>query len=145
MFGKLQRTAEMNSEGLGMGLMICQKLVEQNDGTIEVHSDGRDMGSMFSFSMKMQMPSQTSPMQQVNTKSTGDLNEVIKTIPQQQTEEHKQKVPLSESNDFTSQLSLKQPEPLVSSKAQNDDNHLQFEPQITEKVKSQATSRIEVS
>lgn len=27
MFGKLRRTAEKNSEGIGMGLMICQKLV----------------------------------------------------------------------------------------------------------------------
>jgi len=28
MFGKLRRTAEMNHEGIGMGLMICQKLVQ---------------------------------------------------------------------------------------------------------------------
>ena len=27
LFGKLKRTAEMNHEGIGMGLMICQKLV----------------------------------------------------------------------------------------------------------------------
>ena len=26
-FGKLRRTAEMNSEGIGMGLMICRNLV----------------------------------------------------------------------------------------------------------------------
>lgn len=36
MFGKLQHTAEINSEGIGMGLMICQKLVQLNSGTIEV-------------------------------------------------------------------------------------------------------------
>lgn len=27
MFGKLKRTAAMNSEGIGMGLMICKNLV----------------------------------------------------------------------------------------------------------------------
>ena len=27
MFGKLKRTADQNSEGIGMGLMICQNLV----------------------------------------------------------------------------------------------------------------------
>ena len=53
MFGKLKRTAEVNSEGIGMGLMICQNLVKMNGGTIEVHSDGENRGSVFSFSMKM--------------------------------------------------------------------------------------------
>lgn len=55
MFGKLQRTAEINSEGIGMGLMICQKLVSLNGGTIKVHSDGIDQGSVFTFSMKMKL------------------------------------------------------------------------------------------
>ena len=27
MYGKLRRTDEINSEGIGMGLMICEKLV----------------------------------------------------------------------------------------------------------------------
>ena len=53
MFGKLKRTAEINSEGLGMGLMICQNLVNLNGGTIEVFSEGENRGSVFSFSMKM--------------------------------------------------------------------------------------------
>ena len=53
-FGKLKRTADMNNEGIGMGLMIVQKLVSLSQGTISVHSDGLDKGSTFSFSMKMQ-------------------------------------------------------------------------------------------
>jgi two-component system sensor histidine kinase BarA len=53
MFGKLLRTAEMNHEGIGMGLMICQKLVHENCGMISAHSLGEDRGSNFSFSMKM--------------------------------------------------------------------------------------------
>lgn len=31
-FGKLMRTAEMNKEGIGMGLMICRNLVHLNSG-----------------------------------------------------------------------------------------------------------------
>ena len=34
MFGKLNRTASQNSEGLGMGLMICDTLVKMNEGAI---------------------------------------------------------------------------------------------------------------
>ena len=32
MFGKLRRTAEMNNEGIGLGLMICENLVKMNHG-----------------------------------------------------------------------------------------------------------------
>ena len=54
MFGKLERTAEMNSDGLGLGLRICKQLVEQNGGTIKAESDGINLGSSFIFSMKME-------------------------------------------------------------------------------------------
>ena len=56
MFGKLRRTAEMNNEGIGLGLMICEKLVKMNHGTISVQSDGENQGSVFTFSMKMKLP-----------------------------------------------------------------------------------------
>ena len=59
-FGKLMRTAEMNSEGIGMGLMICRNLVHLNNGTISVHSEGEDKGSIFTFTMKMQLPKEES-------------------------------------------------------------------------------------
>ena len=52
-FGKLMRTAEMNSEGIGMGLMICQNLVNVNNGSISVSSRGEDQGSTFSFTFQI--------------------------------------------------------------------------------------------
>ena len=56
MFGKLHRTADLNSEGIGMGLMICQKLVDLNKGEIRVFSEGEDKGSTFTFTMSMLIP-----------------------------------------------------------------------------------------
>ena len=44
----------MNSEGIGMGLMICQKLVHLNKGEIKVVSEGENLGCIFSFTMKME-------------------------------------------------------------------------------------------
>ena len=55
MFGKLRRTADQNSEGIGMGLMICQNLVRMNGGTIHAHSEGENQGSTFFFTMKMKL------------------------------------------------------------------------------------------
>ena len=57
LFGKLKRTADMNSEGIGMGLMIVNKLVSLSQGTITVHSDGPNKGATFSFTMKMRKAS----------------------------------------------------------------------------------------
>ncbi len=39
-FGKLKRTMHINTEGIGMGLLICKRLIEANNGEIEIHSDG---------------------------------------------------------------------------------------------------------
>lgn len=52
MFGKLKRTASLNNEGIGLGLMICKKLVQLNEGQISLHSDGQNKGCTISFSMK---------------------------------------------------------------------------------------------
>ena len=52
-FGKLHRTAKMNSEGIGLGLTIVRQIVDQSGGDIEVHSDGLGFGSTIKFSMEM--------------------------------------------------------------------------------------------
>ena len=53
LFGKLKRTAQQNSEGIGMGLMICKNLVEANRGILKVRSEGENCGSSFMFTMQM--------------------------------------------------------------------------------------------
>ena len=53
LFGKLESTADVNHEGSGMGLLICKKLVQANEGIIEIHSEGKDMGCTVRFTMKM--------------------------------------------------------------------------------------------
>ena len=52
-FGKLQRTAQINSEGIGLGLTMVKQIVESSGGAIGVESLGIEKGSLFSFSMKM--------------------------------------------------------------------------------------------
>ena len=59
LFGKLKHTSEMNSEGIGMGLMICKNLVNINGGEIDVFSDGENEGAIFSFTMKMEVSNDT--------------------------------------------------------------------------------------
>ena len=56
LFGKVQRTEEDNLDGIGMGLTICQKIVERNGGTIDVFSEGENLGSTFMFTMQMTPP-----------------------------------------------------------------------------------------
>ena len=53
-FGKLQRTAHMNSGGIGLGLTICKQIVNQGGGKIEVKSLGKNEGSLFKFNMLME-------------------------------------------------------------------------------------------
>ena len=56
LFSKLEDTADVNEEGIGMGLTICQKIVKSQKGKIECYSEGIGKGSTFSFSMKMSLP-----------------------------------------------------------------------------------------
>ena len=43
----------MNSDGIGLGLMISKAIIEKNEGKLLIHSDGINNGSIFAFSMKM--------------------------------------------------------------------------------------------
>ena len=52
-FGKLQRTAEINHEGIGLGLTIVKKIIEQHHGSITVDSKGVGKGCTFKFEMQM--------------------------------------------------------------------------------------------
>ena len=52
-FGKLQRTALVNNEGIGLGLTMVKQIVESGNGVVGVHSPGLNKGSLFSFSMQM--------------------------------------------------------------------------------------------
>lgn len=53
-FGKLQRTAEVNDEGIGLGLTIVKQLVKSAQGHVSVESDGIGKGATFTFTMKME-------------------------------------------------------------------------------------------
>ena len=52
-YGKLKRSAEENTDGIGLGLYICKELVAQSGGEISVKSDGLGKGACFTFTMPM--------------------------------------------------------------------------------------------
>ena len=52
-FGKLARTAELNNEGIGLGLTIVKQIVESSGGTVGVESKGPDQGTLFKFKMQL--------------------------------------------------------------------------------------------
>ena len=54
LFGFMENTKEnkMNQNGIGLGLVIAQMIVEQYDGTIEFESTHRK-GSCFTFTFKI--------------------------------------------------------------------------------------------
>ena len=56
----------MNHEGIGLGLMICKKLVQQNGGEIKAQSKGADQGATFSFTMKMKVDNLLKPKRRKN-------------------------------------------------------------------------------
>ena len=38
-----------------MGLTLCQRIIENSGGLIDVYSEGKDKGATFMFTMKMQL------------------------------------------------------------------------------------------
>jgi signal transduction histidine kinase len=53
MFGCLKSTKQMNTQGIGLGLFICKKIVQEFEGVIFVRSE-LGIGSRFTFSMKLE-------------------------------------------------------------------------------------------
>ena len=62
LFGKLERTEELNPDGLGMGLTISQKIIHNCGGQIDVFSDSVNKGSTFMFQMPMQLPEEAAKL-----------------------------------------------------------------------------------
>ena len=52
-FGKLQRTASLNHNGIGLGLNIVKQIVDSCKGQIEVFSDGPGQGSTFRVKIEL--------------------------------------------------------------------------------------------
>lgn len=52
-FGKLMRTADSQTDGLGLGLTIVKQIVDACQGTINVDSAGINKGSCFSIELPM--------------------------------------------------------------------------------------------
>ena len=42
LFDQVDRTKSVNLEGVGMGLNICKKIIDENDGTMNVYSEGEN-------------------------------------------------------------------------------------------------------
>eukprot|EP00347_Sterkiella_histriomuscorum_P014196 403361802 len=54
MFGKLEKTQDINTAGVGLGLSICKQIVEVFDGRILIDSQGVGKGCKFTFFVKCQ-------------------------------------------------------------------------------------------
>ena len=73
-FGKLKRTADLNSDGLGLGLTIVKQIVDLAGGEVTVHSDGLGQGSTFVFTMKLQAVSNTDSSPSINSLDLQEIN-----------------------------------------------------------------------
>ena len=65
-FGKLQRTAAMNHDGIGLGLTIVKQIVEKGKGAVGIESDGVNRGSLFCISMHIDPVEEVKSYEQAN-------------------------------------------------------------------------------
>ena len=66
LFGFLKDNQKMNINGIGLGLMISQQIVEQFDGTISFQSE-EGVGSCFEFTFKLQSGNDNNESDEVDT------------------------------------------------------------------------------
>ena len=62
-FGKLNRTADQNSVGLGLGLKIVKKIAEQYHGTVQASSAGKGLGSTFEVKLQIRTVQDTNELE----------------------------------------------------------------------------------
>ena len=80
-FGKLKRTADLNSDGLGLGLTIVKQIVDLAGGEVKVHSDGLGQGSTFAFTMKLQAVNNTDSSPSINSLDLQEINKQVLVPP----------------------------------------------------------------
>ena len=71
-FGKLHRTAELNHDGIGLGLMIVKQIVSRAGGDMNVESEGVGHGSTFAFTMPMEQAEPDLPSTDKSTQSLAE-------------------------------------------------------------------------
>jgi CheY-like chemotaxis protein len=59
LFAQIEGTDDRSQGGLGIGLTLVKRLVEMHDGTIEVRSEGRGLGSEFVVRLPLAAGAQT--------------------------------------------------------------------------------------
>ena len=66
----MQRTAAINSDGIGLGLLIVKQIVEKGSGYVVVKSAGPGKGTTFAFSMRMPYVSELNTLQTIDQNSS---------------------------------------------------------------------------
>ena len=80
----------MNSEGIGLGLMISKGLVESNGGQLKFSSNGLGKGTQFMFAMRMNRDSHSSEAEKSNSSTENielevQLDDKVSSVLQQKT------------------------------------------------------------